>query len=102
MNFACTQTSSNTFTATHPNYLASKVQTDLLRLHRYYYHEIGFPNLNDIRKYHKELVLLQKYNLLDEIEYGFVYKNSWVKALKYSLRQGGLLIRDEYPGGDNI
>lgn len=89
----------NTILSLYNEYIASKIQTDLMRFHRYYYHEIGFPNLNDIRKYHKELVILQKHDLFSEIKYGFVHENKWIKAFHYVAGSGFLYIVDADPGG---
>ncbi len=99
MSSTYTHSQAKTFTITNAKYLASKVQTDLLRLHRYYYSSHGKPTIQEIQNYHVELVLLQVYNYLEEIEYGFVENNCWVKALKYTARQGGVLTSDEDPGG---
>lgn len=99
MSSTYTHSQAETFTITNAKYLASKVQTDLMRLHRFYYSSHGSPTLTDIEKYYNELVLLQVYNFLDEIEYGFTVDGTWVKALKYTARQGGVLTSDEDPGG---
>ncbi len=99
MSSTYTQSKAKTFTITDAKYLASKVHTDLFRLHRYYYNTHNEPTLQEIQDYHDELVLLQVYNYLEEIEYGFVEDNCWVKALKYTARQGGVLTADEDPGG---
>ena len=99
MNSTYTQSQAETFTITNAKYLASKVQTDLLRLHRYYYSTHNEPTFREIQDYHDELVLLQVHNYLEEIEYGFVEDNCWIKALKYTARQGGVLTADEDPGG---
>jgi hypothetical protein len=98
MSVTYTQSESQTFTVTNAKYIASKVQTDLLRLHRFYYDSHKEPTLKDIQEYHDELVLLQTYNYLDEIEYGFVVNDRWVKALKYTARQGGVITADDDPG----
>jgi len=99
MSSTYTHTQAETFTITNARYLASKVQTDLMRLHRFYFDSHGRPTLSDLQKYHDELVLLQVYNFLNEIEYGFTVNGRWVKALKYASRQGGVLTTDEDPGG---
>ena len=99
MSSTYTQSSTNTFTWTNSRYLASKVAADLMRLHRYYHASHGAPSLEMVQKYHHELVLLQMYNFLDEIDYGFVRSNAWVTALKYKARQGGVLAIDDDPGG---
>ncbi len=99
MSESYTESHANTFTITNAKYLASKVETDLMRLHRYYYQSHGRPTLREIKNYHDELVLLQKFNFLDKIEYGFVHNNAWVKALRYTARQGGVLTADDDPGG---
>ena len=95
MSSTYTGSYAETFTITNAKYLASKVKTDLMRLHHYY----GKPTVRDIEKYHDELILLQVHDYLREIEYGFVENNHWVKALKYTARQGGILTADDDPGG---
>ena len=99
MSSTFTHSQAQTFTITDAQYLASKVQTDLMRLHRLYSASHGHPTESEINDFYKELVLLQQYNLLDEIEYGFCLGSSWVKALKYTARQGGVLTADDDPGG---
>ena len=99
MSSTFTGSYAETFTITNAKYLASKVQTDLMRLHHYYHQSHGGPTLRDIQDYHGELILLQVHDYLGEIEYGFVENNSWVKALKYTARQGGVLTADDDPGG---
>lgn len=96
MSSTYTQTGVDAFTITHAKYLASKVYADLMRLHRYY---DGIPSVEEIIKYHEELVLLQKFDFLSEIEYGFVKNSNWVKALKYQARRGSILVADDDPGG---
>ena len=99
MSSTFTHSQAETFTITNAQYLASKVQTDLMRLHHFYFKTHDAPTLADINAYYTELVLLQQYNLLGEIEYGFCLGSSWVKALKYTARQGGVLAADDDPGG---
>ncbi len=99
MSSTYTQSQAQTFTITNAKYLASKVQTDLMRLHHFYCNSHYGPTVQDVEDYHNELVLLQIYNYFEDIEYGYVFGNSWVKALKYTARQGGILTLDEDPGG---
>ncbi len=99
MSLTYTQSQTETFTITNAKYLASKVYADLLRLHRYYCGTHYGPTLDEIKQYHDELVLLQMHGYLEEIEYGFVYNDSWVKALKYTARQGSALTANDDPGG---
>ncbi len=94
-----TQSQTNSFTITNAKYLASKIETDLMRLHRYYYQSHGRPTLSEIKQYHEELVILQKFNFLDEITYGFKLNGVWVKFIKYKATQGDHLITDNDPGG---
>ena len=86
---------STTFTVTHARYLASKVKTDLYRLHSYYRE----PSLEDIDKYEQELILLLKEDYLDEISYGFQEDGEWVIAVMYKASQGGVITTDDDPGG---
>ena len=95
MTSTYTSTEAVTFTITNAEYIASKVKTDLMRLCRYY----NTPTLEEIEKYHTEMILLQMFNFLDEIMYGFSLDETWVKALKYTARQGGVVTADEDPGG---
>ncbi len=99
MSGTYTESKANTFTISHARYLASKVETDLMRLHRYYYPSHNSPTLIEIKDYHDELVLLQKFNFLDEITYGFKLNGVWVKFIKYKATQGDHLITDNDPGG---
>ena len=99
MSSTYTHSQAQTFTISNARYLASKVQTDLMRLHRLYYDSHRRPTITEINEYYEELVLLQRYDFLDEIEYGFHDGRSWIKALKYTARQGGVLAADDDPGG---
>lgn len=99
MTSTYTRSFAKTFTVTNAKYLASKVKTDLMRLHHYYYDSHGSPSVQEIEQYHEELVLLQIFDFLEEIEYGFQAGGRWIKALKYTARQGGVLTSDEDPGG---
>lgn len=99
MSSTYTSSQAETFTITNAKYLASKIQTDLQRLHRFYYDSHRQPTMDRIQSYYEEMVLLQKFNFLLEIEYGFSIGNQWKKALKYEARQGGVLASDDDPGG---
>lgn len=99
MSSSYTHTDAESFTLTNAKYLASKVQADLLRMHRFYYASHREPTLDQIQEFHDELVLLQIHNYLWEIEYGFADGSTWIKALKYTARDGGVLTADEDPGG---
>lgn len=99
MSFTYAASEARTYAIVNPKYLASKIKTDLMRLHHYYYETHGSPSEAEIEKCHDELVLLQELDLLHEIEYGFYKDGKWIKALKYAARQGGVLAADDSPGG---
>ena len=52
MSSTYTHSQAETFTITNAKYLASKVQTDLMRLHKFYYSSHGSPTLTDIENYY--------------------------------------------------
>ena len=95
MSSTYTTSQSTTFTVTHARHLASKVKTDLSRLHSYY----GEPSLEHIDKLEQELILLLKEDYLDEISYGFQEDGEWVIAVRYKASQGGVITTDDDPGG---
>ncbi len=84
-----------TFNVTDIMYLAAKIKTDLMRLHRYY----GEPSEQLIDDLHDELVLAMKYDMIKSVTYGFCVGFKWVKGLHYEMRQGGVCTGDEDPGG---
>ena len=99
MGTTFTQSDVSTFTITNARYIGSKVKTDLMRFNRYYFDSHGEPSISHIEDLHNEFVLLLVYNLLNEIEYGFKKDNCWVKALKYSSRENGVMAGNDDPGG---
>ena len=100
MSSTYTRSQAETFTITNAEYLASKVRADLQRFNRFY----GSPPLSSLSKYdvgdyERELILLQQYNYLYQITYGFISNNQWVKAVRYSVSYDGSLTTDDDPGG---
>ena len=99
MTTTFTQSETGTFSVTDAKYIASKVKTDLMRFHRYYYRSHNAPEILHIENLNEEFELLLFYNLLHEIEYGFKKNGVWEKALKYSSRQSGVMDGNDVPGG---
>ena len=88
-----TTTNSTTFTMTHAKRIASKVATDLMRFRRFY----DEPTSTRIDNYEKELAVLLRYDVLDEVTYGFRKNKKWVTAVKYRAVDGEL-VADDNPG----
>lgn len=92
-SYTTTQTSS--FTVTHARYIASKVATDLKRFQRFY----DSPIDNWIDAYEGELAGLLKYDLVDNVVYGFQRNSLWTPAsVRYRALPGGSLLADDDPG----
>lgn len=89
-----TTTQSETFTVTHARHIAAKVATDLKRMQRFYER----PDDREIDTYEKEVVALLRGDYLDAVTYGFHRAGTWVVALKYAARQGGVVVVDASPG----
>lgn len=70
-----TLTRTMTFTVTHARYLASKVETDLKRVQRFY----GSPTDDRIANYIQELVELLKGGYLAKVTYGFRRNGEWIE-----------------------
>jgi hypothetical protein len=78
-----TVTESTTFTVTHARHLASKIATDLQRMHRFY----GRPSALEIHDYEVEAVELIKGGYLREVTYGFKRNGRWIEpTLRYTAR----------------
>lgn len=95
MSYSQTTTTTTTFSLSNAKYVASKVQTDLRQLQRWY----GEPNDTWIDAYHDELVILTARRLVDRVKYGFQRSGSWVLTLEYTFRYDGTLAGDDRAGG---
>ena len=89
-----TSTHSETFTVTNAWHIVAKIGTDLKRMQRFY----RMPSDKEIDDYEKEAVFLLRGDYLESVTYGFQRHGSWVVALKYEARYGGVLIADDSPG----
>ncbi|WP_300532629.1 hypothetical protein [Maricaulis sp.] len=95
MSGSYTVSNTTTFTLTHAKYLASKVRTDLMRMHRYY----GKPSLNEIDEYEEEVTAFLKEGYLGEVWYGFRRDEKWIEpSLKYTARDLSGDGADDRPG----
>lgn len=92
-----TFTTTETFTQTRAQYVASKVATDLRRLYAFYSNS-GHPTESEVDAYYQELVQYLVYGYLDWVEYGFRKNNQRVVSLKYIVQPNGLL-SDSHAGG---
>ncbi len=75
MSTSYAETVSAAFTITHARRLASKVRTDLMRIHRLYG---GKPSLTWIDDYEDELTSLLRDGYLHSVTYGFKRGNDWI------------------------
>lgn len=75
MSSSYTVSESTTFTLTHAKYLASKVRTDLMRIHRLY---DGIPTIPRIDAYESEITALMHHGYLKRITYGFKKDGSYI------------------------
>ena len=78
---------SNTFTLTIAQYIASKVVSDLKGMHAYY----GQPSESDIWDYYDELTELLKGGFVASVEYGFTRNGQRVVTLYYEVLADGSL-----------
>lgn len=85
MSLSHSYTESVTFTVTHARRIASKVRTDLMRIHRLY---DGTPSLISIVEYETELIALLRDGYLDCVSYGFRRHGNWVApTLQYTAEE---------------
>jgi len=91
-----TYTNSQTFTATHAKYLASKVAADLKRIQRLY----GGISEQEIADYEAELIEYLKKGYLDHVTYGFQKNGNWTEpSLQYTARElASMYASDDDPG----
>jgi hypothetical protein len=89
-----TFTTTNTFTRTRAEYVASKVAADLRRMNNFY----GHPTESEIDLYYRELVEYLVHGFLDSVEYGFKKNGQRVVSMKYKVETSGLL-SDSHAGG---
>lgn len=82
-----TFTTSNTFTKTGADYLASKVAADLQAMKDHY----GWPSEAKIQDYHTEITVLLSEGCLESVEYGFEQNNSRIISIHYTVRADGSL-----------
>lgn len=97
MSLTYTVSNTTTFTLTDAKYLASKVATDLMRVHRFYN---GIPSVSLIADYETELTWLLRYGCLEHVTYGFQRDGLWTEpTLRYTARDiTGIALRDDDPG----
>lgn len=94
MSSSYTTSDTATFTLTHAKYLASKVRTDLMRMHHLYG---GVPTVSDIDAYEEELTALLKAGYVSRVTYGFKRNGSFISpSLKYEAHE--LAAGDDRPG----
>lgn len=96
MSSSYTNTGTQTFTATHAKYLASKVVADLKRIQRLY----GSPSDATISCYESELIEYLKKGYLTEVTYGYQKDGKWIEpSLIYTSRDlDGMASGDDDPG----
>ena len=82
-----TFTSTNTFTLTKAQYIASKVVADLRGMNAYY----GKPPESKILKFYEELTVLLNGGYLASVEYGFKRNVQRVVTLYYEVKADGSL-----------
>lgn len=89
-------TSTQTFTATHAKYMASKVAADLKRMQRFY----NYPSDSSITEFETEVIELLKKGYLGTITYGFQKDGKWIApTLRYTARDlSGMSANDDDPG----
>jgi hypothetical protein len=92
-----TFTTTETFTRTRAEYIASKVAADLRRMNAFYGHS-GHPTVTEVDHYYKELVEYLIHGYLDSVEYGFKKNDQRIVSLKYKAEVSGLL-SDSHAGG---
>jgi hypothetical protein len=92
-----TFTTTNTFTRTRAEYVASKVAADLRRMNNFYGHS-GHPTESEVDLYYRELVEYLVHGFLDNVEYGFKKNDQRIVSLKYKVETSGLL-SDSHAGG---
>lgn len=97
MSTSYVETVSTAFTITHAKRLASKVRTDLMRIHRFYN---GRPSIAAIDDYEDELIALLRDGYLEKVTYGFKRAGKWI-APSVSYTAEDLLFgggQDDRPG----
>lgn len=82
MSTSYAETASAAFTITHARRLASKVRTDLMRIHRLY---DGRPSLTRIDQFEEEVTTLLRDGYLGTVVYGFKRNGNWIApTLRYT------------------
>jgi len=96
MSSSYTLSSTSSFSITNAKKIASKLATDLLRMHRLY----GAPSREDIAEYEEEMVQLLKADYLKKVKYGFQRGDYWIEpTLEYTSADAfGLVYDDDDPG----
>lgn len=96
MTGSYTYSDSTTFTLTHAKHLASKVRTDLMRIHRLYDNQ---PSIAMIDKYETEITALLRAGYLKQVTFGFKKNGNYISpTLRYEatdLANNGI---DDRPG----
>ncbi len=92
-----TFTTTETFTLTRAEYVASKVAADLRRMNAFYGYS-GHPTETEVDAYYQELVEYLVNGYLDSVEYGFKRNYQRIVSLKYKVETSGFL-SDSHAGG---
>jgi hypothetical protein len=95
VTYSQTSTRTTTFSLSNAKYVASKVQTDLRQLQRWY----GHPSDARIANYHGELVVLSAGGFVELVKYGFRREDAWILTVEYRFRYDGTLVGDSRAGG---
>ena len=82
------------FGRAHAAYLASKIAADLKQLQLFY----GEPTGPNIDRFESEMIILLVNRCVSKVTYGFVRANDWVMALRYTVTDNGLFLRDDRSG----
>lgn len=104
MSSSYTVSESATFTLTHAKYLASKVRTDLMRIHRLY---DGVPSVSRIDAFEAEITALLHNGYLESVIYGFKQGGNYISpTVRYEASELAGHGIDDRPGkipvGENI
>jgi len=90
-------TSSNTFTVTDAQFLASRIATELTQVQHGYPGED--PTSDMVINYAVEAALLLHHKLLKKAQYGYKRNGEWIFVLEYSADYLGNVTVNSSPGG---
>lgn len=95
VSYSTTFSETRSFTVTHARHLASKVATDLMRMHRFYQQ----PTKDSIDLFERELTALLQHGYLETVTYGFQRNGEWIEpTVQYTAAQLGAAGIDDDPG----